>query len=697
VVANDQERLVTPPWPSDPTRVGNYTILGRLGRGGFGVVYVASPTERPEELLAVKVLKPEYSENADSRQRFLEKEIPAIARVKSQYVPKLLAHSGNSDSLWFATELVRGPSLQTAVVPHEGAPARPLTESAVWRLGLGIAEALEAIHDAGLVHRDLKPGNVLLVPEGPRVIDFSLVHLREMVNRDLSYQLSVGTPGYTPVEQIRRLSDAGHPADIFALGATLVFAATGHAPFRDVAHTNQGNPSWAGLPPRSMLVEVLSRCLYVKPGARPSLAELKAEFARQAGHYGGRSRNDFERFLPEHVMELIRTWRYQFDEVTRGRAQSRWDAPRPDPDSSPLDGTKAQDRTLTIDGKGPRRAGSSTKIQTGTGHPQRPRSGSPNVQWEHQLNDWVRAPVVVGYDVAVAASLDGTVVCLGAETGRLLCKWDLDAPVRTVVIIPFGALVGDGIGGVYAVHADSSQYEQLYHVPGGSAIQGCTPMQGDMVYMVSEDGSVWEINAHTLHHRLLHTMPEPAVGPVTAARGTVFAVSRNRVFPIDKANGQSRRSFPVPGLIYTAPVEVEDTVYFAGTDGVLYSVNDRARRLESVRIGVPVHGTMACDREKGLLYVGGADGAVRAFDVSGVHTKPVLQWTCGIGDEIGGITCGNGAVYCAADGKVVVLDGNSGTTGKWVNVGSMIVGAPAVYRNWVYVASLDGSVRCLIV
>ena len=222
-------------------------------------------------------------------------------------------------------------------------------------------------------------------------------------------------------------------------------------------------------------------------------------------------------------------------------------------------------------------------------------------------------------------------------------------------------------------------------------------MLSDLVYMVSDDGGVWEINAHTLHHRLVHTMPGPALGPVAARPGTVFAVSSERVFAIDSDSGQSRWGLPVPGLVYTAPVEVGDTLYFAGTDGMLYSVSAQARRLESVRIGVPVHGAMACDREKRLLYVGGADGAVRAFDISGAHAKPVLQWTRGIGDEIGGITSANGALYCAADGKIVLLDASSGAPGGGVNVGSVIVGAPAVYRNWVYAASLDGSIRCLAV
>ena len=695
---NDQFRMVAPVGPADPARVGDYTIRGRLGRGGFGAVYVASPTRSPEEVVAVKVLNPVLSENADFRTRFLEREIPGMLRVSSPYVPPLLNHGGDSDPLWFATQLVRGPSLHTAVAPrHAGESARPLTEAAVWRLGLGLVEALEAIHGAGLVHRDLKPGNVLLVPDGPRVIDFGLVHLGEVANRDLSYRVIIVSRGYAPVEQLQGLSYAGPPADIFALGATLVFAATGHPPFMNAveAETDYGSPRLDGMP--YALTEVVSRCLYRKPEARPRLPELKAEFTQRAGRHGGQAGGDFDDVLPEPVMDLIRDWRYQLDEVTWAREQGGWSTspavPRPAP------GAGGNPPTLRLPPDQPARpAPTGTKIQPRTGHPEISRPGQRSVRWEHQLTDWVRTPVVVGYGVAVAASLDGTVVCLGAETGQVHSNLNLGMPIKAVSLIPFGALVGDAAGGVYAVQAGSNAYTERFHVPGGSAMRGCTPMLAEWVYMVSEDGGVWEINGTTLQHRLLYTMPEPALGPVTAAFGTLFAVSAERVFAIDQGSGYPRWSFQVGGPVYTPLVEAGDTLYFAATDGMLYSIAANARgQAVSVRIGVPAHNAMACDQERKLLYVGGADGAVRAFDISRVRAKPVLQWTQGIGDEIGGITSTNGVLYCAADGKIVVLDGGTGTPGRSLDVGSVIVGAPAVYQNSVYTASLDGFIRCLAI
>ena len=687
--------MVAPAGPADPVRVGEFTIRGRLGRGGFGAVYVASPTGRPDEVVAVKVLNPVFSENADFRKRFLEKEILGMRRVSSRYIPRLLTDSGDSDPLWFATELVRGPSLHTAVAPrHAGESARPLSEAAVWRLGLGIAEALEAIHGAGLVHRDLKPGNVLLVPDGPRVIDFSLVHLSEMVDRELSYRLIMVSHGYAPVEQLQGLSNAGPPADIFSLGATLVFAATGHPPFMNADEAEYGSPRLDGMPPA--LAEVVSRCLYRKPETRLKLPELKVELAQQAGRYGGQGRDDFDAVLPEPVMDLIREWRFQLDDVAWTREQSGWGASPAGPGAPAGTVAMPPTRWLTPDQLPP----TGTKIQPRTGQPQPSRTGRRGVQWEHQLADWVRTPVVVGYGIAVAASLDGTVACLGAETGQVHSNLNLGMPIHAVSLIPFGALVGDAAGGVYAIEAGSNGYTERFHVPGGSAMRGCTPMLAEWVYMVSENGGVWEIHGTTLQHRLLYTMPGSAPGPVTAASGTVFAVGAERVFAIDQSSRRLRWSCPIGGPVYAPLVEAAGSLFFAGTDGMLYSVGANARgqlQAESVRIGVPAHSAMACDQTRKLLYVGGADGAVRAFDISRLRAKPVLQWTQGIGDEIGGITSSGGALYCAVDGKIVVLDSESGRPSGGMDVGSVIVGPPAVYQNLVYVASLDGFVRCLAV
>jgi outer membrane protein assembly factor BamB len=698
---NDHHTMVFPRAQDDPASVSTnqvqYTILGRLGQGGFGTVYVAAPSGHLDELVAVKILDASYSSNPKFRQRFLAKEIPAMERGAGRYVPRLLAHSGEDDDpLWFATELVRGPALQTVVGSRrDGEPARPLPEEAVWRLALGIAEALEAIHGAGLVHRDVKPGNVLLVPEGPRLIDFGLAHLNEMENRDISYRLVIGTHGYAPPEQATALTEAGFPADIFALGATLVFAATGHPPFRDMADTLRGIPNLAGLPRRGPLTAVVSACLYRDPEVRPSLGILKDEFSKHASGYGGQGVYDLGFVLPSSATDLIQEWRRQLEEVTGAGPAARWDRPADQPrrvrDTPVLDSGHPPTADVPVVGR------SGTKIDADQWQQQPARARSTDVLWQHQLPDWVRAPVAVGYNVAVGASLDGTVVCIDTATGDVLTRLNVGAPVRTVALIPHGAIVGDADGVVYAIEAGASGYTELFQAPESPAIRGCTEMMADLVYLVSEDGRIWQINGIDKSHRLLYSMREPALGPLAADRDRVFAVGREHIFAIDATRGESGQQFALPGLVYSTPVAAAGMLYFADTDGILHSAHiQTGRQAEPVRIGAPVHGAMAYDRARRVLYVGGADGVLRAFDISGGQDAgPALRWSRRIGDEIGGIRPGDSAIYCASDSKVMMLHPDRGESLKWLEVGSPVVGAPAIYRNCICVASLDGFIRCL--
>lgn len=207
--------------PQDPLRVGRYRIVARLGAGGMGQVYLArSPGGRP---VAVKVVRPELARDGEFRRRFA-REVTAARRVNGAFTAGVVDADPDGSPAWLATVYVPGLSLGKAISVHGPWPAQP-----VLALGAGLAEALEAIHEAGVVHRDLKPSNVLLATDGPRVIDFG-ISLASEASALTSTGMTIGTPGFMSPEQLTG-QPVGPASDIFALGAVLAYTATGVGPF----------------------------------------------------------------------------------------------------------------------------------------------------------------------------------------------------------------------------------------------------------------------------------------------------------------------------------------------------------------------------------------------------------------------------------------------------------------------------------
>lgn len=204
----------------DPKEIGGYRLLRVLGAGGMGRVYLArSPGGRT---VAVKVIRPELSDDVGFRNLF-RREVAAARRVGGAWTAPVIDADTEASRPWLVTGYVAGPSVYEAVERHG-----PLPESSVRTLGAGLAEALIAIHGTGLIHRDLKPTNVLLSLDGPRVIDFGIsraldasVHTRTGA--------TVGSPGFMSPEQIDG-RDVGPATDVFSLGSVLVFAATAKGP-----------------------------------------------------------------------------------------------------------------------------------------------------------------------------------------------------------------------------------------------------------------------------------------------------------------------------------------------------------------------------------------------------------------------------------------------------------------------------------
>ncbi|MGV9900697.1 serine/threonine-protein kinase, partial [Streptomyces tendae] len=208
----------------DPERIGAYRLVGRLGAGGMGQVFLGrSAGGRP---VAVKVIRPEYGADAAFRRSFA-REVEAARRVGGFFTAQVVDADPDAERPWLVSAFVPGPSLYTVVGEHGALPAGALRV-----LAAGLAEGLDAIHRCGLVHRDLKPGNVIVAADGPRVIDFGIARALEASSHTVSGVVP-GTPAYMSPEQARGDRGIGPASDVFSLGSVLAFAATGRAPFGD--------------------------------------------------------------------------------------------------------------------------------------------------------------------------------------------------------------------------------------------------------------------------------------------------------------------------------------------------------------------------------------------------------------------------------------------------------------------------------
>ena len=223
----------------DPRQIGAYRLLGVLGAGGMGKVYLGR--NAGGRTVAVKVIRPDLLGDPEFRTRF-RREVAAARRVGGAFTAPVLDADVDADPPWLATGYVAGLALSDAVSRFG-----PFAEPSLLALGHGLAEALVAIHDAGIVHRDLKPSNVLLAVDGPKVVDFGIARAVEDTALTTTGKV-IGSPGFMCPEQVT--GEALGPAcDVFALGGVLTFAASGHGPFGTaeivqmlLAHRLRGTP-----------------------------------------------------------------------------------------------------------------------------------------------------------------------------------------------------------------------------------------------------------------------------------------------------------------------------------------------------------------------------------------------------------------------------------------------------------------------
>ncbi|MFE0805028.1 protein kinase [Streptomyces sp. NPDC058812] len=275
----------------EPTVVGPYRLLGRLGSGGMGRVYLGRSAGG--RTVAVKIVHPHFALDEEFRARF-RREVDAARRVGGAWTAPVLDADPEARVPWVATAYAAGPSLTAAV-----ADGGPLPAHSVRALGAGLGEALAAVHELGLVHRDVKPSNVLLTLDGPLLIDFGIVRATGGTSRTesgggtaslTSTGVSIGSPGYMSPEQILGRGVTG-AADVFSLGAVLAFAAMGAPPFPGdssaallykVVHEEPqlgALDGGTGGATDAELRDLVAACLAKDPAARPSPGEVARRLA----------------------------------------------------------------------------------------------------------------------------------------------------------------------------------------------------------------------------------------------------------------------------------------------------------------------------------------------------------------------------------------------------------------------------------
>ncbi|MFI1206436.1 PQQ-binding-like beta-propeller repeat protein [Streptomyces sp. NPDC020802] len=642
--------MVTPLDPQgDPSEAAGFRLVGRLGDGGFGTVYLGrrrSEGHGPDTLAAVKLLKSQFTEDAQHMQRF-HQESKALERCRGARIPELLAFdfaSGRRPTL--ASRFIPGLSLHRIMDAHGG----PLPPDFVRTVAAELVDTLTTAHHKGLLHRDLHPGNILLTPDGPWIIDFGLTRIRGQ-QVTLTLDMVIGHPHFCAPEQIQGLARTGHATDVFGIGALIFYALSNQPPYtleNDsramlVRRITGAAPDLSGLPD-DPLGRLVRACLAEDPADRPRLEEVAASLGQP-----GALR------LPADVNRALAAHRAQLGDVLSGTGDTA---------------------DLTV--------------------PFRPGRRS----WSTEVGDWPHSVVATEDGAVVTADRGGTVRWLDAATGEEKTRrTGFTAPVH---------LCADG--DVLLVYDSGDRLEswstrdhrQWWSAPPGTLSRARVLLRGQSVFLGDTDGILRHFDAITRRMWWQSAPLADASGvpasPVAVGPHQLYLLSAHGVdlHCVDDEHGAPVWKAParLPAPVLAPPLPLDEHLLLADSRGTLrcLAAADGSTVWET-RLGAPV--VTSPIRVQDTVVTADTAGAVHCHDVA--TGDLVWQGRHGRREEFFTLCTDGTAVYAGGwSGRLQLLDAADGTSLQSIDLGGQILAtACAPGGRSVHAASSSGALHAL--
>ncbi|MFE9355838.1 PQQ-binding-like beta-propeller repeat protein [Streptomyces olivaceoviridis] len=647
----------------DPRRIGPFEVLGRLGAGGMGLVYLARSASGRR--VAIKTVRTELAEDQLFRVRFT-REVEAARAVSGFYTAAVVDADPRAAVPWLATAYVPAPSLEE-IVNECG----PLPAQAVRWLAAGVAEALQSIHGAGLVHRDLKPSNVLVVEDGPRVIDFGIASGVSNTRLTMT-NVAVGTPAYMSPEQAKDSRSVTGASDVFSLGSMLVFAATGHPPFHGANPVEtvfmllREGPDLTGLPDE--LRPLIELCMQMEATNRPTPADLQAQLAPHLFGSGSDDSGTASAWLPEKAVALI--------EARRGGRPAV--KPAPAPTGGPRSGGRqAVPPPPPYDPPVPAPASAAVPVPVGA-----PDTGPVRL---------AGARVPIGPGPRVADARAAAVKAPPPEAG-LVASWSRPRP---------GVAGADpAVPPVPPQPPETAAGWRPWRFRMSNDVWGTPAVDGDLVYVTS-----FEVHALDVATGRRRFKTRDVAWSMAVADGRIHASDGPTLFALDAREGTDLWRLSTDAWVYSLKADRGTVVTGTRGGGVqaweatsgrkLWEITGCQTDFESPEAGAVVH--------DGTVYVW-QDARLRALEARTGEER----WSYPVGDaaSCGGVPvrlvpAPDGCVYVSAGTRVLAIEAVSGMVRWHFEAPAVFLSppafapGPAVTGGGVYLADYLGTVYAL--